>query len=235
MEKGKNRHIAARLLLYALGMVILASGIVLNTKVTLGVAPIVSVANCVSELTGVILGNMTLAEYSIFVVAEIVIHLIMRREDMKAEIIRDVLQLPVTVLFTRVINLFSIVMPTFETAFPGTFWGGVWGRGILLLVGVVLTGFGAALALRMKIVPNPGEGIVQAVADISGLKTGTAKNFFDLGCFLLTVTLGLVFAGRLIGVGIGTVVSVIGVGRVMWAFDRLFGRSINEKLFNTAE
>ena len=53
----------------------------------------------------------------------------------------------------------------------------------------------SAASLNMRLIPNPGDGIVQAIA------------------------LGFLFTGKLQGVGIGTVLAVIGVGRSIAVFN----------------
>ena len=86
---------------------------------------------------------------------------------------------------------------------------------------VVLTGVGAAMSLNMRIIPNPGDGIVQAIADCAGWQVGFTKNCFDLLNISFTIGVSLLFAGRPVGIGLGTVIAVIGVGRVIAVFNRL--------------
>ena len=50
-----------RWLFYLLGLLILAVGLTLNTKTGQGVTPIVSVPYCISQLSGLTFGNMTLS------------------------------------------------------------------------------------------------------------------------------------------------------------------------------
>lgn len=211
-----------RILLYALGMVTLALGITLNTKVSLGVSPIVSVAYCMSEIFHWGFGNATFLWYSIFVAVEIVLILLKRDEAWKRKLISALLQLPLSLVFTRFMNLFSDVIPVFQEAYPDSFPGSFAGRFLLLLLAVVLTGVGAALSLDMQIVPNPGEGIVQAFVDFTGKKTGTVKNLLDLSCVLISLCVGLLVTRGLLGIGVGTVIAALGVGRVVALFQHLF-------------
>lgn len=77
------------------------------------------------------------------------------------------------------------------------------------------------MSLDMRLVPNPGDGIVQAIADIIHKNVGYTKNCFDLFNITITIVLGLSLRGQLIGVGIGTVLAVIGVGRIIALFNHL--------------
>ena len=74
----------------------------------------------------------------------------------------------------------------------------------MLALAIVLTGGGVALTVNMRLVPNPGDGIDQAVAQRMGRDQGFAKNVFDLGCVAATVCLGLLLTGRIVGIGLGT-------------------------------
>lgn len=132
----------------------------------------------------------------------------------------DLLQIPLSLVFTRFLNLFGQLLPSFSSE--------SWTRQLplrllVLAVAILCTGVGASLSLSMRLVPNPGDGIVQAISDFLGTKVGLTKNCFDLCNITVTILLGLLLAGRLVGIGIGTVVAVIGVGRVIALFQRLAG------------
>ena len=86
-------------------------------------------------------------------------------------------------------------------------------RVVFLIIAIILTGIGAAMSLNMRIVPNPGDGIVQAIADTVHKSVGFTKNCFDLTNITITIILSFVSAGHLVGVGVGTLLAMIGVGR----------------------
>ena len=98
-----------RLLFYLLGQIILAAGLTLSTKVHLGVSPILSTAYCASELTGCTIGDASLIVYIACIVTEVILHFRLEIDwsDKKKIIISDLLQLPVSFLFTRLVNLLS--------------------------------------------------------------------------------------------------------------------------------
>ena len=196
-----KKDIFLRIVFYAAGLLILALGIILNTKSGLGVSPIISVAYSITTIGGFNFGNITFLLYSAFVVVEIVLHIFRNHRysgeaggaiapaahrDLKLVLVMDLLQLPLSLVFTRFMNLFS------------------------------------AMSLNMRIIPNPGDGIVQAISDCIGKSVGFTKNCFDLFNICLTTSIGLLFAHKLIGIGLGTVIAVLGVGRVIAVFNRLF-------------
>lgn len=106
-------------------------------------------------------------------------------------------------------------------------------RGIFYAVGLLVLALGislntktalgvSAMSLNMRLIPNPGDGIVQALSDLSGKSVGITKNVFDLCNICFTLCGSLLFAGKPIGIGLGTVLSMISVGRVIAAFNHFF-------------
>lgn len=222
-----------RVLFYVLGLLVLALGLTLNTKTGLGVSPIISVAYSISEIYNHNFGNMTLALYSIFVIIQMVLHLIRNRKytkksggalshagktDLKFVLLMDFLQLPLSLIFTRFLNIFSAVIPDLYSERQSTA-DEMAIRLIVLVIAIILTGIGAAMSLNMRIVPNPGDGIVQAIADTIHKSVGFTKNCFDLTNITITIVLSFVFAGHLVGVGVGTILAMIGVGRTIAVFN----------------
>jgi uncharacterized membrane protein YczE len=220
-----------RIFLYLLSMVILALGITLNAKTALGVTPIISTAYCVSSLSGYNLGNMTLVLYLLLVCAEIVIHL---AGGQKKQVLYDGLQIIVSLIFTRFLNVFDRLLPNFGSEeMRTTFAGSMEGRILILLVAIAFTGIGAALSLNMRFVPNPGDGIVQTIADAAGKDNGFVKNCVDATCVVVTCAIGLLCTRHIVGIGLGTLIAMIGVGRVIAVFNRITRRP-TEMLFEGA-
>ncbi len=231
-----NEKLIKRAVMYVGGLLTIALGIILNTKAGLGVSAIISVAYSISEINGFNFGNTTLCMYIIFVLVEIIIHTARNyqnrrnqhnalehahKNSLKFIIMTDLLQIPLSIVFTRFMNLFSSCLPDFSSDGGNTVAHfGV--QLVVLFIALVLTGIGAAMSLNMRVVPNPGDGIVQAIADYTHKSVGFTKNCFDLCSVILTVSIGLICKGKLIGIGIGTVLSMIGVGRVIAVFNHFF-------------
>lgn len=191
-----------RWLIYGLGMAVLALGITLNTKTGLGVSPIISVAYCVSQIFSLNFGDMTFLLYVLFVIVQMFLR------D-RSEWVATLLQIAVSLVFSRLLNLFDALIP-YNCAHhsPAVNLG-------LLAAAIFLTGLGVAMTVNMRLVPNPGDGIVQAIAEKIGRDQGFTKNVFDLGCVAATVILGFCFAGHMVGIGIGTIAAMVGVGRAI--------------------
>ncbi len=199
-----KKQVIIRWIYYIGGLLILALGITLNTKTGLGVSPIISVPYSIAFIWDLDFGNTTMVIYCIFVIVQLII----KGRGAKAY---DFLQLPLAICFTRFLSLFEYLLP-FD-------YDSIWKNGLLLAMAIIFTGIGAAMSVNVRMVPNPGDGIVQAISDKIGKEMGFTKNCFDLFNIGITVCLSLIFAGRLIGVGIGTIAAMVGVGRVVAVFN----------------
>lgn len=97
MEK---KNYAARAAIYAMGLVILAAGITMNTKTGLGVSTIISVPFAISSIWDVNFSLVTFATYALFVVIEMII----KGSD---RTVIDWLQIPFSIVFSLLLNMFS--------------------------------------------------------------------------------------------------------------------------------
>ena len=199
-----------RVLIYLIGMIVLALGLTLNTKTSLGASAIVSVPFTVSEAYGLDFGNMTFAIYALFIIVEIILD--------RRNIILTLLQLPLSIVFTRFMNIFKAVIPYSSSNLILNI--------AVAVVAIALTAAGAFLTIHMDLIPNPGDGLVSAISKKTGLELGRCKNCVDIGCVLVSAAVGLINGNILMGIGIGTVMSMVLVGR----FLSLINRAFREKL-----
>lgn len=241
MKLSKNKY---RAIIYVAGLLILAMGLTLNTKAGLGVSPIISIAYSASVITGYNFGNTTLVLYSLFVVIEIILHVVRGRRfartnrvelrhaqkvDARLVLLMDLLQIPLSIVFTRFLNIFSVLFPDIDGEGKNSVFI-FCVRLIVLLIALILTGIGAAMSLNMRIVPNPGDGIVQAIADVTHKSVGLIKNCVDVSCVIFAVIISIKCTGKLQGVGIGTIIAMVAVGRII----AIFNKFTKEKLTNIA-
>ena len=119
-------------------------------------------------------------------------------------------------MFSRVLNLYDRFI-TYDPAKHG-----LPSNMVCLALAIIVTGIGVAMTVNMRLVPNPGDGIVQAIADLIGRDQGFAKNCFDLVCVVLTVILSLATLGKITAVGLGTVLAMLFVGRAISLVNHFF-------------
>lgn len=225
-----KRTFLFRCLFYGLGLLILTLGLTLNTKTGLGTSAIISVPYSISVIWNLNFGNVTLIVYLIFIAVQLLIHGTSCSRPIRTGkptanrrrlLLFDLLQFPLSLLFTRFLNFFSALFPDCEASPMPV-------RLLILALAITLTGIGAAMSLDMRLIPNPGDGIVQTIADRIDKNIGFTKNCFDLANITVTTTISLIFAQRLVGIGIGTVAAVFGVGRIIALYHRICGRPIRE-------
>lgn len=193
---------------YALGVFVLALGIILNSKTGLGISPLLSVSFSISEIWGLNLGVVNCIFYILLIGGEILLY--------KRVTAAEIMQLPFSFAFNYLVNIFTTWITYDHTRHSvGT-------NLALLCLGIVLTGFGICLTVNMRLASNPGDGITYALAWRLKWEHGFAKNVTDVVCVSTTCLIGLIFAGKIVGVGLGTVASMLCIGRVVAVVNYLF-------------
>lgn len=209
-----NRQNLNRYFFYSVGVILLSAGITLNTKTALGVSPLISLPYSVSQIWYLSFPAMTFILYSIFVALQFILK--GRNRQLK-----DLLQIPLSLAFSILLDVFSDGYDALASAL-GLQSGSFIFRGILLVIAVAMTGVGASMMISMDLVPNPADGLAKTLGEVFGKGLGFGKNFLDFSSVALTCLVGMLFSGGLVGVGIGTIVGMIGVGRCIAAFNYLF-------------
>ena len=213
-----DKKLVIRFAAYLAGLLILAFGLTMNVMTGLGVSPIISVSYVASEITGIAFADATFILYALFVIAELLIHLRLRCLTCM-QLIKDVAQLPLSLLFTRFLALFQAILPDLSSSAMAI-------RLLALMLAVIATGVGAASTLSMRLIPNPGDGIVQAFADLFRRPVGMMKNIIDGVNVCISLILGLALLSRIAGIGAGTVLSFLGVGRIVALYNATIGKRI---------
>ena len=210
----KNNKLAARWGIYVAGMSVQGLGLYLNARCGLGTSALLGAAYVLGLFWNVSFGDATKIIFAVYIAAQFVVR------GWKGKQWRDLLQLPVAIFIGEVFNLLDAVFPT-ELVMSS------WALRILVLVcAVTFNGIGATLAVNMRLIPSPGDGIVQALADRTGLEMGKMKRIADCTLVAAAAILSFVLFGRLEGVGIGTIVAMFAVGKIISKCNGLFGDKI---------
>lgn len=209
---------ALRILIYIASILILVFGLILNTKTGLGCSPILSIAFAVSSIFGYDLGDVTFVLYAVFVIIELYLSFRMKKD--RTVMLTMLGQLPFSVVFTRIMNLFSAKIPMIaDRPLPV--------RIAVLLIAIVFTGVGAAMVLDVKLIANPADGLVACLSEYFKREMGFVKNAFDISCITMACLICFVLSSPLAGVGIGSVIAMLLTGRVVALFNRIFRKKID--------
>ncbi len=212
MKKPEGRTLllwARRLLIYLLGLLLMALGVVFSARSGLGVSPVGSLANVLYQIGlsrnapgWVNLGNCTIAVYCLYIAAEAVI----LRKDFKPGML---LQLAASFLFGWLVNLAGVILAFLPE--PGSYLH----RMAYLLCSVPLVAAGVMMYLSPNILPTPGDGMSLAISRRSGKSLPASKTIFDCTMVAISAAVSLLAFRKLVGVREGTVICALTVGFVM--------------------
>ena len=201
-------HFARRLLQYFAGLVVMAMGVVLMKRVDLGISPITAVPAAISAITPFTLGNMTIFLHALCVVGQIAI---VHRVTLKS-----LLTMLVGVPFGYIIDGLMLLFD------PGPLGWAL--RIVLLVVGLALSGLGVQLVVASDLMlPAPDE-LSHTISQVYRKKLSNVKIVSDAIYVAIAVAVDLIFSRRVFTVGVGTVLSVLLVGRFVGWFGKLFPR-----------
>ena len=198
MEKMKN-NTAKRYLFFLIGILINAFGVALITKAALGTSPISSVPYVLSLRFAPTLGAFTFVMNLLFIILQPVL---LRRDYQPIQL----LQIVVNIVFSWFIDVSMNLLDWLEPQNIAV-------ELIVLLLGCAVLGFGISVEVAPDVLLVPGEGLVGALTAASGRRFGSVKVAFDVTLVLISLTLSLLFFHRLNGLGLGTVISALLVGR----------------------
>lgn len=196
-----------RILIYASGVVILALGITLTTKTGIGVLPLSAIPFGVSEAFDISFSTANFLFYVLLVAGQFLLRGTDRRWT-------DLLQLPFSVVFSALLGVFDTLLPLT----PGTLWE----KALLLVIAIALNGAGVSMTVHMKLVPNPAEGLTEAISTAIKKEIGFTKNLVDMSCVAAAFLVDLLFGTLWTSVGFGTVLAMVTIGRAVSLFDYLF-------------
>lgn len=163
---GGGRNFALRCAAFAGGVVINSFGIAFITKAALGTSPISNLPYVLSLYFPLSLGEFTFIMNVLFIAAQFA--LLGRRINPV-----QLLQMAVNLLFSAAIDVsMSMLSWLSPEGWPA--------RCVSLLAGCVILAFGVALEVAPGVLAVPGEGIVSALSQRTGVRFGSMKVIFDV-------------------------------------------------------
>ena len=211
------------LLIYIIGMVVLGIGLSLSTKLSLGTSALMALPFSISKIYNISIGNVTLIYYIVFIIIQIVLHIIMKKYT---DIIGDILQLLVSFVLTRFLNILDKLIPTFTDL--NNVLGTIYFRLFFFLIAMTCIGVGIAMVVKTIYPPNPTNGFIRTTAEFSKKDVGLIKNVLDISLVCITIIFSYLASKKVIGIGIGTILAMLGVGRIVFYFNRLYGTKIEK-------
>lgn len=205
----KEKHFVQRYAVFVLGLAVNSFGIALMTKSALGTSQISSIPYVLSlRFDQLSFGTATFLMNMVFVAIEL---LLLKKEFHPVQF----LQIPLTLIFSVVID---VSMAALWWYVPENLLMQAAG----LLLGCVILAVGLAVELAPNVIVVPGEGIVRAIAQVRGQEFGHVKVYFDVTLVAIALAMSFLFFHGLRGLGAGTIVSALLVGRIVSFTNRHF-------------
>jgi uncharacterized membrane protein YczE len=201
-----------RILLFILGLFIMAFGVSFSIVSTLGTTPISSIAYALVLITNIDIGITTF----VFNAALIFLQFLILRSGFHK---KRLLQLINCIVF----SYFNTLALAVVSQIP--FDGSVLMMAVFLIVSIFLIAFGIFVYMPANIAPLPGEGCVEAIAIVTGWRFSTVKILFDASMVLTAIIMcWLWYASPFGAVNIGTIISAFMVGFTLRQINNLYAR-----------
>lgn len=205
-----------RVLVYCVGLFIMALGVSLSVLSDLGVSPMSSIPYVLSEIiTSISMGTFTTALFCSY----IGIQAILLGRDFR---LINFAQILGSFIFGWFVDLTNFLTGLFLSA-PSSYIM----RLVFLVIGMACVGMGIFLYIAPKLPPLPGEGVMQVVSVKFHIPLHWAKIGFDTTVTIIALILSLVFFHGLHGVREGTILAALGVGKFLGLFMKLFQKQLN--------
>ncbi|MCB6696030.1 DUF6198 family protein [Erysipelatoclostridium ramosum] len=97
---------------------------------------------------------------------------------------------------------------------------------LLLLIAIIFVSLGVYFSVSCNLIATPVESTVKTISQVYNLKFSLVKNVFDITMIIMTLLLCLVLQIPVYGIGMGTVLSALLVGRFISGYQYLFDEKI---------
>ncbi len=171
-----------RILLYFLGLNLIAAAVVLNIRFDFGVAAFSSTMYTISEIYKISLGTSSIICYLLFVLAQCILS--------KKVTLPYLLEVPLSFAFGFLTDLYDFFIPDME---------------FHVLLRILL------FAITM---------FVTTISEVFSIAFSTVKNTFDISMVIISVLLCLGNHTKLYGIGIGTILSALLLGRIINIYEK---------------
>ena len=210
-----KKETAKRYVLFVISLFFSALGVAFTKHGELGVSPISSVANVMSyKLDFFTLGVWLIVWNCVLIIGQIVI---LRKKFRPIQL----LQIPLSFLFGYFTD-FGLWLVSFIPAENYIV------RLIMVVIGIMILGFGVSLSVSANVIMNSGEAFVKAIADTAHKNFGNVKIAFDVCCVIVALVLSLLFFDfTIVGTREGTIISALCTGLAVKLFQKLTNEPVN--------
>lgn len=208
-----NKVYMKKYLIFVIGLFVNAVGVAFVTRAGLGTSPNSSIPYVMSMYVPFTMGQIAIMLNLFLILLQFVV-------TRKKFPLIQLLQIPVSFAFGYLIDfcmgtLFFWIRPETYAA-----------KMSFLLIGCIIIAFGVFLEFTADVIVLPGEGLTNAIHQVTGWEKGTVKIAIDIAMSLTALALALIFLHSLVGVREGTIITAVLVGGVSKQFNRMFGQHL---------
>lgn len=198
-----------RLVIYCTGLFLIAAGISISAKSSLGVSPVNSIPYTVSLLTGIEQGFCT----TVFFIFLIFVQFFISPKDFSPF---SFLQIICSFIFGWFVTLSNLC-----TAFIPAPQGYVF-KLFYIVISLFFIAAGVFLYVNSDFLPLPGEGVMLTFSKRKKVPFHICKVSFDCSVVIIAVLISLIAKGKLLGVREGTIIAAVFVGIIIKPISKLF-------------
>jgi uncharacterized membrane protein YczE/cytidylate kinase len=202
-----NVSFMKRVLIFIIGLFIMAFGVSFSVKAGIGVSPISCVPYVYSLYFPLSIGEFTILLNTIFMLIQIAI----LRKNYK---LIQLVQLPALIFFGYCID---ITMAIVENLHPSNYMEQL----ILCLLSCIILAFGIFLVIKTRLTYLPLEGLVMVITQTFKKEFGTIKISMDSLMVIIGIISSIIFFYELVGIREGSIIAAILIGALIKFFSIL--------------
>lgn len=203
-----------RIIFYFIGLNLIAFAVILNIRFNLGVAAFSSVMYSISEIYHISLGTASIICYLIFVVIQCILS--------KKITLTYILEIPLSFIFGWLTDLYDFIIPSPQF--------NIHTRIILFIITMFITALGVYLSVKSDLVLTPTDGIVKTISEVFDFPFSIVKNTFDISLVIITIILCLFNHAPFYGIGIGTILTALFIGRIINIYERYIPLNLKKEV-----
>ena len=198
-----------RLLIYCLGLFLIAMGISISAKSSLGVSPVNSIPYTVTLLTGIEQGFCT----TVFFILLIFVQFLISPKTFSPFAFLQIICSFVFGWFVTLANLCLSFIPAPEDYIP---------KMIFIIISLFFIAVGVFMYVNSDFLPLSGEGVMLVFSKRTGVSFHICKIGFDCSVVVIAALISLIARGELLGVREGTIIAAVFVGVIIKPVSKLF-------------
>ena len=200
-----NQTIVKRLVLYVVGLFLLALGATFSIIADIGVSPVTSLPYALALVTGLSVGIMTFVANFIYIILQVILLKQIRWKNFS-------IQLVIAFLFGSFMDVTIWLTKPLPEA------DSIWLIVLYFVIGLVLVAFALLFYFTSSLPTMPYDTFTYAVANKWNIPFGKTKMVSDMLNVVVSIIICLVFIQSFGSIGIGTFIAAYGVGKLVGVF-----------------